>query len=627
MPWMAANLPSIQLATLSAVLATEGIEADCHELYVDYAACIGWPLYGVLSNGTGFVEEWIFAQEYFREECSLDLGGFRLHRPRLGLGSRAVEERTLDALVPVTHAFLARMATAIDWSAYDVVGFSLTIAQTAASMALARLIKRRHPQVTIIFGGTSCAGPMGPALARTCPYIDVVVGVEGEPVLPGLIRAIRAGRPLSDIPGIAWRDRDCSVVVNGGKPVYRNIGDRPTLRYDAYFRKLRALGLDDQLSDLNIWIPFETSRGCWYGEKVQCTFCGLHEIMQFRQRSWESVLAELEELADSHGVTRFFAVDLIMPREHVRTLFPEITRRQHRWSLFYEIKATISRSDLELLSRAGVRWVQPGIESLDDDALKAMRKGVSTLINVQLLKWCAEMGIHVSWNIIVGIPGENAAGYEEMAERMRLLFHLIPPSGARAFELHRFSPYFEQPAAFGIEPLGAHRIYEHVFPVDENTRNDLAYLHEYRSSDRAFDNGRATAKALKPVLREWKRAHGDGARLDLVLGDDGTSEIRDTRTGALRTFTLDCDQTAFYRHLDVACRRDQVAASFARAEPAAAAALGAGGSEATLLEWERDGLVLTYRDRVVSLAVLVSSRTAGADDTEPALSAPLPYLA
>jgi hypothetical protein len=174
----------------------------------------------------------------------------------------------LDALIPVTYDFLNRLAEETNRSQYDVVGFSLTISQTAASMALARLIKRQYPDITIVFGGASCAGPMGPAVLRICPYVDVVVGVEGEPVLPELIRRIQSRQALDDLAGVSYRGSNGDIVTHPGGPLYQDRGSRPHLRFDAYFERLDALGLREKV---DVWLPFESSRGCWYGEKNQCS--------------------------------------------------------------------------------------------------------------------------------------------------------------------------------------------------------------------------------------------------------------------------------------------------------------------------------------------------------------------
>jgi ribosomal peptide maturation radical SAM protein 1 len=600
-------MPSIQLATLEAALRAEDIKSESHEFFLDYAACIGPYLYNLISGGRGFVEEWIFAQHYFGPEIGEDLRAFRDHRPRLGMKSIEQEESVLDALVPVTYDFLNRLAEETDWSQYDVVGFSLTISQTAASMALARLLKQRYPDITIVFGGASCAGPMGPAVLRICPYVDVVVRVEGEPVLPELIRRIQSHQALDDLAGISYRESSGEIVTHPGGPLYQERGNRPHLRFDAYFERLDALGLREKV---DVWLPFESSRGCWYGEKNQCTFCGLHEIMQYRRWTWEAVLDELEAWSKRYGIQKFFSVDLIMPRDYINTFLPEITRRGHQWSLFYEIKANMKRTELEVLAEAGVRSIQPGLESLDGKVLKLMHKGVTPLQNVQLLKWSAELGLSVAWNVIAGIPGEQPEDYDTMAKRMRWLFHMTPPSGASQFELHRFSPYFEQPDVFGIQPLGAHPLYKYIFPVATQDLNDLVYRYDYTLQQPLPDS--SYIQPVRDVIAEWKVARKRAAELTLQMLPDGSAEILDTRTLPEKRYRLSCSEALLYLFLDPVASDTKVVASFHETHPAEAEEIDKHEGISALMDaWETLGLVLRDHGRVLALALNASRMAAG----------------
>lgn len=603
MPWMAANMPSIQLAVLAAALQQEGIASEVHEFYLDYAACIGLNVYNTLCVGGGMIEEWLFAQHYFESEMGNALTEFRVQRQRFRLRFRLesaeLEEQVLDALIPVTANFLEEIVAMTDWSHYDIIGFSLTHSQIASSMALARLIKKRHPEIIIVFGGAACAGPMGSAILRICPYIDVVVRVEGEAIFPELVRRICRSQNINDLSGVSWRTSEGEVIANPGgllDTAYRN---RPSLCFDAYFDRLERLGLRDKV---NVWLLFESSRGCWYGEKVQCTFCGLHEFMKYRNSSWQTVLAELEYWHHRYGINRFFAVDLIMPRDFFNTFLPEIVRREHSWSIFYDIKANLKRSEIEILAAAGVHWIQPGIESLDHEVLKLMKKGVSPLQNIQLLKWCEEMDIYVSWNIIYGFPGESPSAYTRMAERMRLLFHLMPPTGGGLFQLHRFSPYFDHPEAFGIRKLGPHPLYEYIFPVSTAELEDLAYFHLYSTEN--SDSVRAYIQPILRAIQEWRAARARGASLTFHLYADGTAEILDTRTLPETTYYLTPSEARLYLFLDAATVEKKLADTFSRTYPIEAQVLAENGGIDTVIDyWRQQGLVISDHGHILAIAV------------------------
>ncbi len=625
MPWVSTAMPSIQLAVLAAALTQEGITSESHELFLDYAARIGLDLYDTLSMSGGMVEEWLFAQHYFGPETGDTLAEFRnqcrVPRLRLRLGSDVSKEQIFDALFPVTANFLQELVTEIDWSRYDILGFSLTAWQLGPSMALARLIKKQYPGITIVFGGSQCAGPMGSAIMRICPYADLVVRVEGEPVLPELVRRIRNHQNLDDLPGTSWRDDDGNVVNNPKGLLHTDTNNRPHLRFDAYFDRLERLGIREQV---NIWLPFESSRGCWYGQKTQCTFCGVQDI-EYRCSEWQHVLAELEDWYQSYGIKQFFATDLIIPRDFFNTLLPEIARRGHDWLFYYEVRADLKRTQVEALATAGVRWILAGIESLDQEILELMKKGVSPLQNIQLLKWSEEMSICVMWNFIFGFPGESAAAYTRIAEQIPLLFHLMPPMGGGPFLLHRFSLYFDHPERFGIEKLGPYPFYKYVFPVSAADLEDLAYFHRYTVKD-SMSPSRVYMQPVEQAVRDWKAARKRGAVLAFYSSRDGGIEIVDTRILPETLYRLTSDEACLYRFLESARLEETLVTSFHRAHPTEAQSLvEKGGIETLLDDWRRSGLVISDHGRVLALAVNASEISKYQPDDAAEACLPFPY--
>lgn len=597
MPWMAAALPSIQLATVAKSLEEHDIQSDCHELYLDFASAIGLHLYALLSNHSGFIEEWLFAQHYFRHHPDgKRLAQFRKHRPRLGLQDLQLEEDTLDALLVMVDEFIATQARNEVWSQYDIVGFSLTISQTASSMAFARALKAQHPDLTVVFGGTGCAEPMGTAILNVCPEVDIVVTAEGETVFPNLVACVRSRQSIADLKGIVWRDSEARIVSNGKGPLFTGMNKRTPLSYDQYFERLRGLEMGDELE---VWLPFEGSRGCWYGQKVQCTFCGLHDIMTFREREARLVLEELKEWNTRYGISNFFSVDLILPRRFFDELLPELRGRE--WSIFYEVKANMDRTQVESLSRAGIEWIQPGIESLDDELLRLLRKGVSAQQNVQILKHCEEEGIRVTWNLLHGIPGETEECYARMIALLPKLFHLPPPLGPNAIQLHRFSPYFESPGTFGLsEDHHAHQLYRYVFPVEETILDDLVYLHSF--DERNGEPG--YIEELRTHLQEWYRARRRNATLQL-FGDPGDAcVIVDTRGEDPYEYPLTREERLLYDQLDESIVVDRLASEFPLRYPSESRSLGGEKGIRNLVDqWIDAGLVLQNGKRVLALAL------------------------
>ena len=106
----------------------------------------------------------------------------------------------------------------------------------------------------------------------------------------------------------------------------------------------------------------------------------------------------------------------ILDMGYFKDVIPELARVKNKPSIFFETKSNLSPEQVGALARAGVRKIQPGIESLSTPVLKLMRKGCTMLQNIQLLKSCAGAGIEPGWNLLYGFPGEDPESYREFME-------------------------------------------------------------------------------------------------------------------------------------------------------------------------------------------------------------------
>ena len=245
-----------------------------------------------------------------------------------------------------------------------IVGFSTVFQQNIASLVLAKRLKELDPSLTIIFGGDNCDGPMGVALHASFPWVDIVVRGEGEHVLVALAEDLLNGRSIRPQPGLCYRERGQDVVIPQEEAPRLVMADVPAPVYDDYFERLEKSPLRSELRS-QVALLFESSRGCWWGEKSHCTFCGLnHATMKFRSKPPERVLEELRGLAERYKVLDFVAVDDIIDMNHVRELLPLLRDADCDFRLFYEVKANLTRAHLQALKDAGVSRIEPGIESL-----------------------------------------------------------------------------------------------------------------------------------------------------------------------------------------------------------------------------------------------------------------------
>jgi hypothetical protein len=167
MPFALVNIPSIQIGTLTSVLAQHAIAArplSLHLAFAEHLLGAGLDLgdYQRLAYGPEAIVEWIFAAPPFRPAAPGDEtypDNLRAAYPEsadlVGIAER------VRAAVP---AFLERWTDEIAALAPTIVGFTTTFVQTIPALALAWRIKQRLPDVRIVLGGGNCDGPMGEAL-------------------------------------------------------------------------------------------------------------------------------------------------------------------------------------------------------------------------------------------------------------------------------------------------------------------------------------------------------------------------------------------------------------------------------------------------------------------------------
>jgi len=353
-------------------------------------------------------------------------------------------------------------------------------------------------------------------------------------------------------------------------------------------------------------LALETSRGCWWGQKHQCTFCGLNGGgMRYRSKSPGRALAEIDFLVDRYPSRRFYATDNILPLEYYETVLAELASRTRPPHLYYETKANLTKAQVRLLARAGFWGVYLGIESLSTSILRLMDKGTSQLLNIRTLKWCVEAGLVADWALLCGFPGEDPGEYERLAELAPSLMHLPPPFGPYHIRVDRFSPYFVAPERHGLANLRASIAYRHIYPFPPAELDRLAYYFDYDYADERTPEEHTAP--LRAAIAEWQ-AQGQHGMARLEMDDAGDRvEIRDTRPAATQAVTvLRGPARLAYRALDAGATADAVRAELQRV-------LGAEAPSSQKIagwldQWLRDRLVIQEGSRYLSLATNPAER-------------------
>jgi ribosomal peptide maturation radical SAM protein 1 len=605
MPFAALTRPSLAAGLLQANLERAGIPCESVYLNLLMGDVLGPSAYRRFSSEaptTALAGEWVFSQMLFGERCST-WQSYRdevLDHPVWGTSSERHGE--ILRLLELAPMFLERAVAARDWGAYDVVAFTSTFEQTLPSLCLARHIRERHPSVVLVLGGANFEGGMGRPYLDHFEFIDFICTSEGDAsfvqLCAGLAKWRRGRASTVSVPsGFLFRNNGVNVP-RSEPPTPVALEFSPTPAYGDFFRDAAERLASVDGGPFNQWLPVEASRGCWWGEKAHCTFCGLNgDTMRFRAKSAARVIQETDELVRRHGVRRLQFADNILATGFFDDLLPYWAERHDGVERFFEIKSSLTREQLMLLRRAGVTTVQAGIESLSDATLRLMRKGVSAAQNVALLRWCRELGIDALWNIIYAFPHEALAAYPAQLAALRDLVHLSPPDAAAPIRMDRFSPNFTNWKGLGFTEIAPMPAYRHVFPLPDATLSDLAYYFRYDHPqlEDALKKGAEVAR----FVWEWQEHQSRGTSGALAVVSDGhrlvVDDTRFTRPPSSRV--LDEAEAALVTACDAPASRRTAVARASRL--VGAPTVDFDGPLARLLE---SGVITELGDRLVTLA-------------------------
>jgi len=588
MPYARVERPSLALGLLQAILERNGFSAETVYGNILFCERLGIDLYELGAVAEDLVDDWTFAQVAFpdfKPDSTKYLEQVMLDATRYGL--RFGPEERIETMLQwrrLATEFLDDLARQVVARRPQIVGCSSTCSSHVACLALLKRVRDLSPGTVTMMGGASCETVMGLATHEMFPWVDYVVSGEADDLIVELVNGIEEhGRSLSpeQVPeGVfapVHRETDYfGLREQPPRAVCHSLDKLPMPKYDDYFAALMNSPILGEVVKPGLVI--EGSRGCWWGQRNACSFCALNGTsLEYRVKSSDQIVRELEVLAGRHGITRFQFVDNILEPIWFQTLFPRIAGLDTAYSFRCETTPILTRNQIKTLSEAGVTAVQPGIENLDPEFLGLINKVSKAWHNVRFLKWCLYYGIDVSWWVLFDAPGEDKEWYARSLRIIQLLYHLQPPRHFNLIRYTRFSKYHTEPNKFclKLEPLDQYSV---IYPLSQDQIPRLAFFFEDEDREKGWFNGSRILDRNHDLAQlaaegaEWDRLFYSDARPVLEMRDTGRAlYIRDTRsvavaefhrlTGNERTIYLACEEGAGRNELYTVLRDHAVSAS------------------------------------------------------------------
>lgn len=282
----------------------------------------------------------------------------------------------------------------------DLVGISVFVsAAIEESFKIAEAAKAVNKDITVVFGGRHPT--FEPEETLKNQKVDFLVRGEGELTFRELIIE---GSP-KDINGISYTNHK-EIIHNDDRELMSK-KEYANIRFPA-----RSLTKGNEYKMFTVRLEtIETSRGCPHS----CKFCTTWKINNrtYRMRPVEDVIKELKLISNIEGITDVFFVDdeLGANTKRVKRMCDRIIECKEKGEMkdlkfFAQIRVddiVRSPSMVEKMAEAGFWVVFIGIESVDEESLKEMRKEITFNKVLEALDILHDNNIIVIGNLIIGV--------------------------------------------------------------------------------------------------------------------------------------------------------------------------------------------------------------------------------
>jgi radical SAM superfamily enzyme YgiQ (UPF0313 family) len=338
----------------------------------------------------------------------LNLPSYGVHRVLATVAAEAALAHAQLALVDFGRPDVEAYVDAIVRFEPDLLGLSIYVWSTPCLIEVARRVRVRLPECTIVFGGPS-ARPAVFDLAPYAPgesYVDAVVTTEGEAIfreiacLPELTRAALRSVPGLHLPTAAGWFQTAHRASAGeldaiASPFQLGLMPQGSV---AYLETYRGCPLSCRFCE---WGASETSKAVFSADYIA------RELEAFRHHASPSVfLLDAGLNLNARGFRNLAAAE-----ERVGFLASS--------SFWAEVYPThLKEEHLEFLARVGTSYLGVGLQSLDPVVLKLhdrpfdRRRFESTMTELARVA-TAEV------QIIFGLPGDTPDGFRRTLEYAR----------------------------------------------------------------------------------------------------------------------------------------------------------------------------------------------------------------
>lgn len=322
----------------------------------------------------------------------------------------------------------------------------LTGPMIGSAVRIAKKVKKLRPDLPIIFGGWHPS--LVPEQTLKPDFVDAIVRAQGELTLLEFAQRVAGGQDWHGVKGLSFKDGS-GIHHEADRPV-ADINDLPAPAYHlGNFDAYAAAAGTRQLG-------YASSLGCPYA----CNYCTdmIFYKRRFNAYRADRVVNDLAELVSRYGIEQValldsnFLVDIKRALAIARGIVSSGVRFRWDFQASTDFIWKMSDDEVRLLGESGVSHMGFGTESASQNVLKLMNKHHQRIEQMVETARKAELaGIHVTFNIILGYPGETEA---DRQQTFKIMSDIAREYWNVSFSPNIFTPYPGIPIWPQLKELG-----------------------------------------------------------------------------------------------------------------------------------------------------------------------------
>ncbi len=353
-----------------------------------------------------------------------------------GLPLRWVSEAMTREIEANYADFMRQEADAIVAGGFDAVLLNLWQGGFQESMLLAQRVKESSSLP--IYGIGQRVDWFGEDILRLCPHVDGIILGLGY----GAIARLVDGEPFESLPDVAYRDDEGDVVANERSVTEVDRLPQPTYDPAVYH------GIEHLIPLIHVSL---SNQAC----PNRCAFCPrpVNYGHTVRRKPVEHAVDEVEALRE-RGVRHFRIADSTPP-PRLLTDFAQglVDRGLHERDVHFTAFSRIDQNreeDFELMRRANCEALFFGLETLDDEVLRRIRKGITYAEIRDTLQMADAAGLFIVGSIIFPLPGETEETRETTFARLKELSPMLDSVLIQPAGVYPSSDWGRNPERYGI---------------------------------------------------------------------------------------------------------------------------------------------------------------------------------